>query len=215
MAYVLNENHDKKLFLDYMQSTSYFLNKNHYNFNQLETLKINADSEKNLVYELILCDKKESAFNVLIDANNKNDKNSDYFVNSFKACFIASLKNQSLNSEAKTQIKLVATNLIANGKTSEGVEILCLIDLVTDACRYLQDNNEWEKAAILAKLRLKDTEYITTIKRWCEHLINNNKMEIAILLFISCKQFSDAEKLLSKTNYKEMSFYFIEFMKNV
>lgn len=84
MAYVLNENHDKKLFLDYMQSTSYFLNKNHYNFNQLETLKINADSEKNLVYELILCDKKESAFNVLIDANNKNDKNSDYFVNSFK-----------------------------------------------------------------------------------------------------------------------------------
>jgi hypothetical protein len=25
----------------------------------------------------------------------------------------------------------------------EGIEILCLIDLIIDACRYLQDNNEW------------------------------------------------------------------------
>ena len=84
MAYVMNENHDKQLFFDLMQNNSYMLSKRHFDFDQLETLKMNADSGKSLVNELILCDKKESAFNVLVDANNKNDKNSDYFVNSFK-----------------------------------------------------------------------------------------------------------------------------------
>ena len=85
---------------------------------------------------------------------------------------IASFKNINLDSDAKTSIKLIATNLIANGKVSEGVEILCLIGLVLDACRYLQDNNDWEKAAFLAKFRLTDIEYISIIKRWCDHLVS-------------------------------------------
>ena len=55
----------------------------------------------------------------------------------------------------------------------DGVELLCLIGLVFDACRYLQDNNEWERAAWLAKIRLSDDEYNEVIKRWCENLTSN------------------------------------------
>ena len=35
-----------------------------------------------------------------------------------------------------TVTKLVATNLIANGKVDEGVQLLCTIDLCAEACRY-------------------------------------------------------------------------------
>lgn len=50
---------------------------------------------------------------------------------------------------------------------------MCLIGLVFDACRYLQDNNEWEKAAWLAKMRLNESEQQEIIKRWSEYLLSN------------------------------------------
>lgn len=76
---------------------------------------------------------------------------------------------------SQSTIKLVATNLIANGRLSgnwhpsfiggdalsicclcvdvEGVQLLCLIDKGLDACRYLQSYDEWDQAAWLAKVR--------------------------------------------------------------
>ncbi len=61
----------------------------------------------------------------------------------------------SIRSSGASQstIKLVATNLIANGKLSEGIQLLCLIDKGLDACRYLQTYGQWHQAAWLAKVR--------------------------------------------------------------
>ena len=53
---------------------------------------------------------------------------------------------------SQSTIKLVATNLIANGKLSEGVQLLTLIDKGLDASRYLQTYGEWNEAAFLAKV---------------------------------------------------------------
>jgi hypothetical protein len=50
-------------------------------------------------------------------------------------------------------MKLVATNLIANGRLAEGVQLLCLIDKGLDACRYLQTYGAWDQAVWLAKVR--------------------------------------------------------------
>ncbi len=66
---------------------------------------------------------------------------------------------------------------------SEGVELLCLIDLVFDACRYLQDNDQWEKAAWLAKMRLNTDEYIEVIKRWVEYLLSSKRKVKMINLY--------------------------------
>lgn len=48
-----------------------------------------------------------------------------------------------------------------------------MIGLVFDACRYLQDNNEWQKAAWVAKMRLNEDEQNDVIKRWSENLCTN------------------------------------------
>ena len=51
-------------------------------------------------------------------------------------------------------MKLVATNLIANGRLAEGVQLLCLIDKGLDACRYLQTYGAWDQAVWLAKVAM-------------------------------------------------------------
>ena len=48
----------------------------------------------------------------------------------------------------------VATNMIAEGKLWEGVELLCLSDKVFDACIYLQSCQNWDSSLWLAKCRL-------------------------------------------------------------
>ena len=70
----------------------------------------------------------------------------------FRACLVASIRS---SGASQSTIKLVATNLIANGKLSEGVQQLCLIDKGLDACRYLQTYGEWYQAAWLAKVSSK------------------------------------------------------------
>ncbi len=68
---------------------------------------------------------------------------------SCRACLVASIRS---SGASQSTIKLVATNLIANGKLSEGVQLLCLIDKGLDACRYLQTYGQWHQAAWLAKV---------------------------------------------------------------
>lgn len=81
LAYVSNENNDKNTFNE-MIKNSYMLNQNDFSFRTLEVLKMYKDSGNDLIHELILWDEKEIAFNVLIEANSKND--SEYLNNSLK-----------------------------------------------------------------------------------------------------------------------------------
>lgn len=87
------------------------------------------------------------------------------------------------------QLKLVATNFIANGSIDEGVGLLCLSGKTSDACRYLQAYNRWTDAAWLAQViqpcnihsiayscyphqtSLSEGERSATFKRWADHLL--------------------------------------------
>jgi WD repeat-containing protein 11 len=97
---------------------------------------------------------------------------------------VASLKNCDSESNTQSSVKLVATNLIANGKLEEGIELLCMVGFVLDACRYLQDNNQWEKATWLAKLRLTNSDYIDVVNKWCDHLCAINR-KVYLIFFLS------------------------------
>ncbi|EEC18794.1 hypothetical protein IscW_ISCW014326 [Ixodes scapularis] len=68
-----------------------------------------------------------------------------------RACLIASLKTET---KAQSVVKLVATNLIASGRTWDGVQLLCLIGKGLDACRYLQAAGQWGDSVWLAKVGL-------------------------------------------------------------
>lgn len=80
---------------------------------------------------------------------------------------------------AQSTIKLVATNLIANGNISEGVQLLCLIGKGLDACRYLLSYSQWESAVWLAKSVLPTHETNEVMRKWADHLwVSGQKVSI-------------------------------------
>lgn len=81
----------------------------------------------------------------------------------YRAClFTANIARKSLLSESSVNqpaednylsvIKLVATNLLSNGKINDGIGLLCLIGLQVDACRYLESFDRWDRSVWLAKV---------------------------------------------------------------
>ena len=148
----------------------------------------------------------DRAVQLLLDTDSNDDT---YALNCIKACLISSMQQQSNETSKNTIIKLAATNLIANGKVEEGVQLLCTIDLCAEACRYLQDHNQWERSIWLAKLRVKSNsnEYIDLIKRWSEYvrLYSSTKKMNSALILISSGQFRRAIDVLHQQGAIELA----------
>ncbi len=93
-------------------------------------------------------------------------------------------------------IKLVATNLIAEGKLWEGVQLLCLIDKVYDACKYLQSHGQWDASLWLAKCRLayqtvaadgdsSNKEFREIVSKYAESCLSRELKKRAVLVYLS------------------------------
>jgi hypothetical protein len=81
-------------------------------------------------------------------------KNTVLFLSiSFSFCGADQLWCVETKKTPHKQVKMIATNLIANGAVDEGVQLLCIIGRALDACRYLQTYERWMDAAWLAKAR--------------------------------------------------------------
>ena len=85
-----------------------------------------------------------------------------YYEDSLLACLAASCASSSSSSSSSddhdSTTKLVATNLIAEGRLWEGVQLLCLVGRAADACKYLQSCGRWDESLWLAKCRLEGDE---------------------------------------------------------
>lgn len=93
----------------------------------------------------ILLGQKEKAIEHLLETP---PDNSNFYRDALKAAIVAA----SISPDSfKNTMKLIATNMIANGEVNEGVQLLCLIGKNLDACRYLQTYDRWTDAAWLAK----------------------------------------------------------------
>ncbi|KAM8924117.1 WD repeat-containing protein 11 [Pelodytes ibericus] len=134
--------------------------------------------------QLLLLGQTDRAVQLLLETSADNPQ---YYCDSLKACLVTTVTS---SGPSQSTIKLVATNMIANGKLAEGVQLLCLIDKAADACRYLQTYNEWNHAAWLAKVRLNPDECAEVMKRWVDHLcsphINQKYKAILVLLSLGC-----------------------------
>ncbi|MEE6486633.1 hypothetical protein FKM82_014655 [Ascaphus truei] len=134
--------------------------------------------------QLLLLGQTDRAVQLLLETSADNPQ---YYCDSLKACLVTTVTS---SGPSQSTIKLVATNMIANGKLAEGVQLLCLIDKAADACRYLQTYNEWNHAAWLAKVRLNPEECAEVMKRWVDHLcsqqINQKYKAVLVLLSLGC-----------------------------
>uniref|UniRef100_A0A667XVF7 WD repeat-containing protein 11 n=1 Tax=Myripristis murdjan TaxID=586833 RepID=A0A667XVF7_9TELE len=144
-----------------------------------EVKRSSYEHTKKCADQLLLLGQTDRAVQLLLETSADNPS---YYCDSLKACLVTTITS---SGPSQSTIKLVATNMIANGKLAEGVQLLCLIDKAADACRYLQTYGEWNRAAWLAKVRLNPAESSDVLKRWAEHLCSpqvNQKSKAVLVL---------------------------------
>lgn len=186
---------------------------NHY-FQKFQLERVNLQEVKRSTYDhtrkcadqLLLLGQTDRAVQLLLETSSEN---AHYYCDSLKACLVTTVTS---SGPSQSTIKLVATNMIANGKLSEGVQLLCLIDKAADACRYLQTYGEWNRAAWLAKVRLNSEECADVLKRWVDHLcspqINQKSKAILVLLSLGC--FTKVAEMLHSMRYFDRAALFVE-----
>ncbi|KAF7253350.1 WD repeat-containing protein 11 [Varanus komodoensis] len=169
---------------DILCENSYFQKFQLERVNLQEVKRSNYDHTRKCTDQLLLLGQTDRAVQLLLETSAENPY---YYCDSLKACLVTTVTS---SGPSQSTIKLVATNMIANGKLAEGVQLLCLIDKAADACRYLQTYGEWNRAAWLAKVRLNAEECADVLKRWVDHLcspqINQKSKAILVLLSLGC-----------------------------
>ncbi|XP_059982710.1 WD repeat-containing protein 11 isoform X3 [Lagenorhynchus albirostris] len=152
--------------------------------NLQEVKRSTYDHTRKCTDQLLLLGQTDRAVQLLLETSADNQH---YYCDSLKACLVTTVTS---SGPSQSTIKLVATNMIANGKLAEGVQLLCLIDKAADACRYLQTYGEWNRAAWLAKVRLNPEECADVLKRWVDHLcspqVNQKSKALLVLLSLGC-----------------------------
>uniref|UniRef100_A0AAX7UFI7 WD repeat-containing protein 11 n=1 Tax=Astatotilapia calliptera TaxID=8154 RepID=A0AAX7UFI7_ASTCA len=191
---------------DVLCETSYFQKFQLDRVHLQEVKRSSYEHTKKCADQLLLLGQTDRAVQLLLETSADNPS---YYCDSLKACLVTTITS---SGPSQSTIKLVATNMIANGKLAEGVQLLCLIDKAADACRYLQTYGEWNRAAWLAKVRLNPAESSDVLKRWAEHLcspqVNHKSKAILVLLSLGC--FYKVGEMLHSMRHFDRAALFIE-----
>nr|XP_060624526.1 WD repeat-containing protein 11 isoform X1 [Anolis sagrei ordinatus] len=191
---------------DTLCENSYFQKFQLERVNLQEAKRSNYDHTRKCTDQLLLLGQTDRAVQLLLETSAENPY---YYCDSLKACLVTTVTS---SGPSQSTIKLVATNMIANGKLAEGVQLLCLIDKAADACRYLQTYGEWNRAAWLAKVRLNAEECADVMKRWVDNLcspqINQKSKAILVLLSLGC--FMRVAEMLHSMRYFDRAALFLE-----
>jgi len=158
--------------------------------------------------DLILLGDADRAVQLLLETD-PDDSGDRFYIDSLRACLVASIRS---SGASQSTIKLVATNLIASGRLSEGVQLLCLIEKGADACRYLQTYGRWRDAARLAKTTLPEIECVDVMRRWAEHLASPavDRHDAAAIVLLSLGRFAAVVDLLLGVRHFTRAALFVE-----
>jgi hypothetical protein len=164
------------------------------------------DHTQKCATELIYLKQTDRVVQLLLETDPDNDQ---YYSDALRACLAATIRS---SGASQSTIKLVATNLIASGHLSAGVELLCLIDKGLDACRYLQSYEEWELAAGLAKATLSERDCAEVFMRWADHLLSStvNRKSQAVLIYLTFGLFHKALETLYSMRQFHLAAMFAE-----
>ena len=118
-------------------------------------------SQRRRVIDLMLClGLRDEAMTLLLETE---PSNPSYYSDHLLACLVASTSAAESGTPHSTT-KLVATNLIAEGKLWQGVQLLCLSNKVRHSTFGNQSNREkWSERLSL----VDDCIFLTKLASWC------------------------------------------------
>lgn len=193
-----------RILLDCLQSQSCFLRQQLHRVEQHNKKRTSPEHRQKCIEHFTMMGREEEATKILLETDFQS---GHYREDYLQACLMSCDRT---NTTAQSTLKLVATHLIISGKLQEGVEILCLLGKVLDACKYLQTYDHWQQAAWLAKLMLNDKECEEIYLKWIEHLISGKQMLQAIFIMMSLGKFDDVLKTLLYIGYLETGVSFLK-----
>ena len=94
------------------------------------------------------------------------------------ACLIQATANTNTN-QCESVMKMVATNLVSEGRMWEGVLLLVLIGKVKDACSYLRSAGCQEETMLVGRCLLQDQDWLELINKYAEHLLNTKQPRVS------------------------------------
>jgi len=151
----------------------------------LKSLGSNTDVplRKHLSAESIYIGRKNDSVDILMNSANPSPDKMDY-ESALMACIVAASIDRS-NFVATT--KMVAGQLIAQGRLQEGVQLLCLIGKASDACKFMISESKWADAAWLANVALEGQEQINIMSQWTGFLhsegFQGRALEVAVSIW--------------------------------
>ncbi|GFS29359.1 WD repeat-containing protein 11 [Nephila pilipes] len=207
-------NEDYQHFLDHPLDTAYdfFCDSDVYKKLQLDRVRLHLSKRttysqtQQCAERLLLLGQTDQAVQLLLETESENDS---FYEDCLRACLIATVQS---SGTSQSIIKLVSTNLIASGRISEGVQLLCLIEKASDGCRYLQGAGRWDEAVWLAKATLPVKESQEILKRWVDYLCSPliDQKNKAILALLSMHEFWKVVKLLYSAHMLERAALFLQ-----
>ncbi|KAH3743885.1 WD repeat-containing protein 11 [Pelomyxa schiedti] len=148
------------------------------------------DQYKKLANFNILLGKRHEAADLLLSSLGNKEINYQALL---KACIVAgSLGTDSFVST----VQMVATNFISRGNVTEGIELLCIINKASDACKYLLSVHKWTDAVWLANLRLDTADSAEVLLSWVSFLATSGQIMKALEVLVCLGEFHHVLQLL-------------------
>nr|CAH8855103.1 unnamed protein product [Trichobilharzia regenti] len=201
---------DCRLYRQNVENYTSLMEKSHYS--SIETMVC--------VDTLLMIGQPDRAVNLLLET--PVDSNL-YSLNMHRACLLAANAtrksclsgpsiDQSVEDTYLSTVKLVATNLLSNGRINEGIGLLCLIGLQIDACRYLESFDQWDRAIWLAKCTLSNGEHDKVLRRWASYLSSSqvHRKDLAVLVYLYLEDHNAVLKSLSSLNQYQLAARYLE-----
>jgi len=143
----------------------------------------NISLRQHLSAESVYIGRKDEAVDILMNNSNPSADKMDY-ESALMACVVAASMDRA-NFVATT--KMVAGQLIAQGRLQEGVQLLCLIGKAADACKFMISEGKWPEAAWLANIALDAHERDSIMTQWAGFLdsegFQGRALEIAVSMW--------------------------------
>ncbi|GAU94003.1 hypothetical protein RvY_05852 [Ramazzottius varieornatus] len=171
-----------------------------------------SDGFRKCIQHLVSIGESDRAVEHLL---NMDASHPHYYEDSLKAALLTSLKSSNNAESVQSTVKLIATHLIASSShVSDGVEILCAIGKVPDACRYLQSYGQYNEAAVLASVHsfFQTSESKDVFMKWVDYLCSPeiNFRSFALILCVHFGASDRAFELMSSARNIERAVMFLK-----